>query len=172
MGVVEIPGAGSQRRAERTAAASGARRGASLQGQPARGRRRESSAPRRAKAMETTPSTRADREPIDDRPEQRRHEVAVAVHVGVGVGGRLAEEIERVLPAEAEQDRHQDEDADHNAVAHKLVRDHGLDEEGEKRESEHLREGHEVEFFEILQQLVMVVAGDGLHDDAARAWRT
>ena len=60
----------------------------------------------------------------------------------------------------------QDEDADHDAVAHKLVRDHGLDEQCQKDEGEDLRESHDVEFLEILQELVMVVSGDGLHEDA------
>ena len=66
----------------------------------------------------------------------------------------------------AEEDRHQNEDADQDAVAHKLVRDDGLDEKCEKSEGEDLREGHDVEFLEVLQELVMVVAGDGLHDNA------
>ena len=108
----------------------------------------------------------ADRQPVSDRPEQRRDEVAVAVHVGVGVGGSLADEVERVLPAEAVEDGHQDEETDQDGVAHELVRDHGLDEECEKGEGEDLREGHDVEFLEVLQELVVVVTGDGLHHDA------
>ena len=92
--------------------------------------------------------------------------MAVAVHVGVGVGGRLADEVEGILPAEVVEDRHEDEDADHDAVAHKLVRDDGLDEEREKDEGEDLREGHDVELLEVLEEFVMVVAGDGLHDNA------
>ena len=107
-----------------------------------------------------------DRQPVGDRPEQRGDEVAVAVHVGVGVGGDLAEEVERVLPAEVEEDGHQHEDADHDAVAHELVRHDGLHEQCEQDEDEDLREGDEIELLEVLQQLVVVVAGDGLHDDA------
>ena len=36
-----------------------------------------------------------------------------------------------------------------------------------KREDEDLREGDEVELLEVLEELVVVVAGDGLHEDAA-----
>ena len=44
-----------------------------------------------------------------------------------------------------------------------------LDEESEEGEAQHLRQGNDVELLEILQKLVMVIAGDGLHDDAARS---
>ncbi len=97
--------------------------------------------------------------------------MAVAVHVGVGVGGGVAEEVEGVLPAEVVEDGHDDEDADDDAVADELVGDHGLDEEGEENEDEDLREGNDVELFEVLEELVVVVAGDGLHEDAAEGMR-
>ncbi len=108
----------------------------------------------------------ADREPVDSRPEHGRDEMAVAVHVGVGVGGDLADEVQRVLPAERRKDLKQDEDADQDAVADKLVRHDGLDEEGKENEDEDLREGHNIELLEVLQEFVVVIAGDGLHHDA------
>ena len=148
--VVEVPGAGAggddgEKQAQAGPAGERSRRASRARA------RRESSAPRRAKAMETDAQHGRDREPVGDRPEQGRDEVAVAVHVGVGVGGDLAEEVQRVLPAKAVEDGHEDEDADHDAVAHKLVRDHGLDEEREQDEDQDLREGHDVELFEVLQ---------------------
>src|SRR5205085_12006018 len=51
-------------------------------------------------------------------------------------------------------------------MAHKFVRDDGLDKEREKSVGEDLREGHDIELLEILQELVMVVACDCLHDNA------
>ena len=92
--------------------------------------------------------------------------MAVTVHVRVSVGGGLADEVKRVLPSEAVEDGHKNEEADHDGVAHKLVRDHGLDEESEEDEAEDLREGNKVEFLEVLEEFVMVVTGDGLHDNA------
>src|SRR6202044_740285 len=106
------------------------------------------------------------REPISKRPEHGRDEMAVAVHVGIGIGGARPKQIQRVLPAERRKDLKQNEEADHNAVAYKLVRDYGLDEESEKNKDQDLREGHHVEFLEILEQLVVVIAGDGLHKNA------
>ena len=70
-----------------------------------------------------------DRKPVSDGPEKRGHEMAVAVHVRVSVGRRVAEEVERVLPPEVEEDGHEDEDADDDAVADELVGDDGLDEQ-------------------------------------------
>src|SRR6202035_3849069 len=86
-----------------------------------------------------------DGEPVGGRPEERRNEVAVAVHVRVGVGRGAAEEVEGVLPAEAEEDGIEDEDADDDAVADELVGHNGLDEERQQGEGEDLGEGDEVE---------------------------
>jgi len=41
-----------------------------------------------------------------------------------------------------------------------------LDEEGEKCEAQDLWEGHDVKFLEVLQEFVMIVAGNGLHEYA------
>ena len=90
--------------------------------------------------MESDGEQAGDREPVSDGPEERGHEMAVAVHVRVGVGRRVAEQVERVLPAEVEKDGYDDEDADDDAVADELVGDDGLDEEREQGEGEHLRE--------------------------------
>src|SRR5579864_2737518 len=50
--------------------------------------------------------------------------------------------------------------------AYKLVRDYSLHKECEKNKGQDLREGHQIEFLEILEQLVVVIAGDGLHENA------
>ena len=81
-----------------------------------------------------------DRKPISDRPEQRGHEMPVAVHVRVGVRRSRAGQVEGVLPAEVEEDGLKHEDADDDAVADELVGDHGLDEEREQGESPVLAE--------------------------------
>ena len=78
----------------------------------------------------------------------------------------MADEVEAVLPAEAIEDRHQDEQTYHYGVTHKLVRYHGVDEERDKDEGEDLREGHDVELFEILEELIMVITCNGLHQNA------
>src|SRR5208283_1467005 len=90
----------------------------------------------------------------------------VTVHVGVRIGRDLTDQIKRILPAKTEQNRHEHEDADHDAVPHKLVRDHGLHKHRQQDKSQNLREGHKIKLFEILQQLVMVVTRDGLHQNA------
>ena len=92
--------------------------------------------------------------------------MSVAVHVRVGVRRRRARQVERVFPAEVEQDRLKDEDSDHNSVADEFVRDHGLDKQREKSEGQNLREGDDVELLEILQDFVVVISSNGLHDDA------
>src|ERR1700685_272659 len=51
-------------------------------------------------------------------------------------------------------------------MADALVRDHGLNEEGKQSEGKDLREGADVQLLEVLEELVMVVTGDGLHEDA------
>ena len=70
------------------------------------------------------------------------------------------------FPSEAVEDGHQDEESDEDRISQKFVRDHGLNEEREKNEGENLREGDDVEFLEVLQEFVVVVAGHRLHDDA------
>ena len=54
-------------------------------------------------------------------------------------------------------------------MADELVGDHGLNEEREQGEREHLRERDHIEFLGVLRELIVVIAGDGLHDDAAQA---
>ena len=78
----------------------------------------------------------------------------------------MAEQVETIFPAKVVEDRYEDEEADHDAVTHKLIRDDGLDEEREKYECEDLREGNDVELLQILKELVMVIARDGLHQNA------
>src|SRR5580704_6502141 len=107
-----------------------------------------------------------DREPVDDRPEQGRNEVTVAVHVGVDIGGSLADEVEGVLPAKAVEDGHEDKEPDQDGIADKLVRNHGLNEEGKKGEGDYLREGHDVELFDVLKEFVVVVTEERLHQNA------
>jgi hypothetical protein len=55
--------------------------------------------------------------------------MAVAVHIRISVGRRVAEEIEGIFPPEAEEDGYDDEDADDNAVTYELIGDNCLDEE-------------------------------------------
>ena len=93
----------------------------------------------------------------------------VAVHVGIGVGRCTADEIECVLQSKVIKDRRDDKDANNDAVADKFIGDYGLDKEREQDKGEDLRKGNEVEFFDILEQLAMMVAGDSLHEDATEA---
>ena len=88
VGVVEVPDAAADGD-EREETRGGDEAGSALRSEAHARERQASSAPRRASAMEMTPSTAEDRKPIGDGPEERRHEVAVAVHVRVGVGGVL-----------------------------------------------------------------------------------
>ena len=85
--------------------------------------------------------------------------MAIAVHVGVGVSRRLAHQVQRVLPTEAVENGHQDKESDQDAVADEFVRNDGLNEQGQKRISQNLREGYDIQLFEILRQLVVVVTG-------------
>ncbi len=62
--------------------------------------------------------------------------MTVSVHVRVGVRRAVAEEVEGVFPAEVEEDRCDDEDADDNAVADEFIGDHGLDEERQQGKDE------------------------------------
>ena len=164
VGVVKVPGTGtngdeSEKQGGRNQA------GRSLQGQPGAGAQGVFGSATREGNGDNSEHGR-DRKPVGNRPEHRRDEVAVAVHVGVGVRGDLSEEIQRVFPAERWKDLQQDEDADHNAVPYKFVGDHGLDEESEKDKGQDLWQGHYIEFLEILPQLVVVITGDGLHENA------
>ncbi len=95
--------------------------------------------------------------------------MAVAVHIRIGVRGRVAVEVERIFPAETEEDGDDDKDADHDAVSDEFVRDHGLQEEREQGEGQNLREGDQIEFLGILGDLIVVIPGDSLHDHAAHA---
>ena len=108
-----------------------------------------------------------DREPIDDGPSESGDEMAVAVHVAVGVGGSLAWKIERVLETVAKQNRERDEETDDDSVADEFVADDGLNEESEEGEDEHLGIGDDEKFLEVLGDFEVVVAGEGLHEDAA-----
>ena len=167
VGVVEVPGATADGD-EQEESAAGMSRGSALAGEPeSRGPCIVGAAAREGDGDDG--QKQADGQPIGDGPEERGHEVAVAVHVGVGVRRGVAEEVERVLPAEVEQDGLHHEDADDDAVADELVGDDGLHEEREQGKDEDLREGDEVELLDVLEELVVVVAGDGLHDDAAEA---
>ena len=59
--------------------------------------------------------------------------------------------------------------SDDDAVSDELVGDDGLHEEREQDVDQDLGEGYEIELFGVLEELVVVVAGDGLHDDAAES---
>src|SRR6266566_5466996 len=72
-------------------------------------------------------------------------------------------------PVQRYKDRRDNEDADNDAVADELIGDYSLDKEREQDEGEDLRKGNEVELFDILEQLVVMVASDSLHEDAAEA---
>ena len=95
--------------------------------------------------------------------------MAVAVHVRVSVGRRAAEKVQGILPPEAKQDGGDDEDPDDDTVADELIGYHGLEEKREQGEGEHLGEGDHIELLGVLQKLVVVVAGDGLHEDATES---
>ncbi len=119
MGIVEVPGAGAggdegKNNSEWGEPGGEAKGLASTDGQGVL-----RSAPRQGDGDDSQHGH--DREPVGDRPEQRGDEVAVAVHVGVGIGGGLADEVEAVLPSEAVEDGHQHEKPNDNGVAHKLV---------------------------------------------------
>lgn len=47
--------------------------------------------------------------------------MSIAVHVGVGVGRRASEQVERVLPAEVEEDGLDDKGSNHDGVSQELV---------------------------------------------------
>ncbi len=109
------------------------------------------------------------REPIGYRPKECGREVAVAVHVRIGVGRRTANEIECVFQSKVIKNRRNDEDANNDAVADKFIGDYSLDKQREQDEGKNLRKGNEVELFDILEQLIVMVAGNSLHEDAAEA---
>ena len=67
------------------------------------------------------------------------------------------------------EDRRDDEEANDDSVADKFIGDYRLDKERKQDEGKDLREGNEVELFDILEQLIVMVAGDSLHEDAAEA---
>ena len=97
--VVEVPGAGARGDEKEKHGERGQPRGA-LQGQAGAGAQRIfGSAPGESDGDDAQHG--GDREPIGNRPEHGRDEVAVTVHVGVGVGGDLADEVQGVLPAES-----------------------------------------------------------------------
>src|SRR5208283_746039 len=100
-----------------------------------------------------------DRQPIRDGPKKRRHEVSVTVQIAINVGRYEAEQVERVFPAEIEKNRVDYEYAERNGVPHEFVADYGLHKQSEQGESHHLREGHDVKFLEVLQELIAVVTG-------------
>src|SRR5208283_2952908 len=101
---------------------------------------------------------RRDCKPIGDRPEQGSDEVAVPVHVAVGIGRSVAEQVESILPAKVEHNRDQDEDPDHDTVTNELVTDHGLHKECKQSKGNDLRKDDDVELLDILQKLVVVIA--------------
>ena len=107
-----------------------------------------------------------DEEPVGDGPEQRGHEMPVAVHVRVSVGRRVAEEVEGILQPEVKKNGSEDENADDDTVADELVGDDGLQKKREQGEDEHLGEGDHIELFGVLHELIVVIAGDGLHENA------
>ena len=100
-------------------------------------------------------------------PEEWPHKVPIPVHIGIGVGRRRAKEIESILPSEVKKDRLQNENADNNAMADEFVGHNGLHKHSQQSKDQNLREGDDVELFEILQQVVVVVTGCSLHDDPA-----
>ena len=108
-----------------------------------------------------------DRAPVDEGPSDGLDEVSEAVHVGEGVLRGGAEEVEGIFPAEVEEDGLNDEGADNNGVADEFIGDEGLDEERQEGVDHHLGEGDEEELLDVLEEVVVVEAGDGLHEDAA-----
>ena len=70
------------------------------------------------------------RKPVDRGPEERLNEVAIPVHVRVSDGRGVADEVQRVLPAKALQDRCEYKDDDDNAYTDELVGHHRLNEHG------------------------------------------
>src|SRR3982074_1130016 len=93
----------------------------------------------------------------------------VAVHVRIGIRRRAAYQIECVFEAEVIKDRRNDKNADDDSVPDKFVGDYRLDKEREQDEGKDLGEGNEVKLFDILEQLVVMIASDSLHEDAAKA---
>ena len=89
----------------------------------------------------------------------------VAIHVGIRVLRHIAGNQERIFPAPRGQHRLQHEDADDDAMADEFVRDHGLHEHREHDEAENQRQGDEVQFLDVLPHFVVVVAGQGLHQN-------
>jgi hypothetical protein len=108
-------------------------------------------------------------QPVGRRPDEAWNEVAITVHVRVGGRDGGGDEVECVLPTEVgEGDGHEEHEND-DAVADELVRDDSLYEERHEAEDEYLGQDHQVEFLCILKELVVVVASNGLHDDATES---
>ena len=66
--------------------------------------------------------------------------MAVAVHVGIGVGSDFAHQVKAIFDAVAVEDGDQDEETDHYRVTYEFIADECVDEEGKKNESQDLRE--------------------------------
>jgi hypothetical protein len=94
-------------------------------------------------------------------------EMAVAVHIGVCVVRRVAEQVEGVFPAVRLKYSDQDEAADDDGVPDELVLEDGLEEKRQKCEGEDLGEYDDVELFDVFEKLVVEVAGERLAEDAA-----
>ena len=86
--------------------------------------------------------------------------MAVAVHIRIGIGGSISDQIESVFPTEVIQDGSDNEYANDNSVADKLVGNHGLNKKRKQDEDKNLCEGDEIQLF-ILEQFVVIVSSDG-----------
>lgn len=113
------------------------------------------------------PEKGRDGKPVGYRPEQGRNEVAVTVHITVGVGRSVVIEVESVFPPEVIKNRHHHDHADGDGVADELVVDHSLDEKREQSEGHELRKYDDIQFLEILAKFVVVITGNCLHNYAA-----
>ena len=106
-------------------------------------------------------------QPVKSRPKERPNEVAVAIHVRVGVGDHIAVHKKMIRAPQALQNQLQSEDAHNDSMPDELVGNNGLHEEGEQSENQHIRESDDVEFLDVLQQLDVVITGDSLRQNSA-----
>src|ERR1700689_99752 len=97
--------------------------------------------------------------------------MAIAIHVGIGIGGNFAYEIEAIFYAVAVENGNEDEKTDHQRVAYEFIADHRVNEEGQKNNGQDLREGDQEHFLQIDRNFVMVIAEASLHDYAAEDYR-
>ncbi len=106
--------------------------------------------------------------PVDGEPQERRHEVAVAVHVGVRVARCVGVAVQVVLEVQRREDGQADEVQHHEQEAHVFVAGHHLDEEGEDGELQERDAVHQEHALEVQWQLEVGIAMPGLEADARR----